>query len=60
MMELQFFLDRDGYVGNWALITDVNGENEQWGRISAVDEWTLTFDVIRRVMELTLGTFNLQ
>jgi hypothetical protein len=55
---VQFYLDRDGYVGNWCLITDVNGENEQWGRISALDEWTLTFDMIRQA-DGTWGTeFN--
>lgn len=55
---VEFFLDRDGYVGNWALITDANGENEQWGRISAVDEWTLTFDTIRRVDGTYSTTFS--
>lgn len=44
---LEFFLDRDGYVGNWCLITDPNGENEQWGRISEVTNDTLTFDYIQ-------------
>jgi len=44
---LVFFLDRDGYVGNWCLITDENGENEQWGRISAVTAEELTFDYIQ-------------
>lgn len=44
---LEFYLDRDGYVGNWCLITDENGENEQWARISAVDADTLTFDYIK-------------
>lgn len=42
-----FYLDRDGYVGNWCLITDPNGENEQWGRISAVTARTLSFDYIK-------------
>lgn len=51
---VQFYLDRDGYIGNWCLITDKNGENEQWGRISDVDEWTLWFDVIR----LANGTYS--
>jgi hypothetical protein len=41
-----FYMDRDGYVGNWCLITDPNGEHEQWGRISAVTAKTLTFDYI--------------
>jgi hypothetical protein len=41
-----FYLDRDGYVGNWVLLMDVNGENEQWARISAVTSSKLTFDYI--------------
>lgn len=45
---IDFFLDRDGYIGNWCLITDANGENEQWARISMVEARTLTFDVIRQ------------
>lgn len=44
---IEFFLDRDGYVGNWALVTDANGENEQWARISDVTEFSLTFDMIQ-------------
>jgi hypothetical protein len=55
---VQFYLDRDGYIGNWALITDENGENEQWGRISDVDEWTLTFDVIRQASGTYGASFN--
>jgi hypothetical protein len=55
---VDFFLDRDGYVGNWALITDVNGENEQWGRISAVEARMLTFDVIRQADGTYAATFN--
>jgi hypothetical protein len=43
---VQFFTDRDGYVGNWCLITDHQGANEQWGRISAATNTTLTFDYI--------------
>jgi hypothetical protein len=40
--------DELGYVGNWCLVTDANGEHEQWGRISAVDFETniLTFDFV--------------
>jgi hypothetical protein len=55
---LQFFLDRNGYVGNWCLITDANGENEQWGRISAVTVDTLTFDYIQPVVGSNHGAFN--
>lgn len=55
---LEFFLDRDGYVGNWCLITDANGENEQWGRISEVDELTLTFDYIKPAIGSDHSAFN--
>lgn len=55
---LQFFLDRDGYVGNWCLVTDENGENEQWGRISAVDAENLTFDYIQPAIGTTTDVFN--
>lgn len=55
---LTFFLDRDGYVGNWCLITDVNGENEQWGRISAVDATHLTFDYIQPAIGTDHTQFN--
>jgi hypothetical protein len=53
-----FYLDRDGYVGNWCLITDVNGENEQWGRISAVTASTLTFDYILPAIGTNHAAFN--
>jgi hypothetical protein len=53
-----FYLDRDGYVGNWVLITDVNGENEQWARISAVTASTLTFDYILPKIGSVHNAFN--
>lgn len=53
-----FFLDRDGYVGNWCLVTDLNGENEQWGRISAVTGTTLTFDYIKPAIGTVHTAFN--
>lgn len=34
-----------GLVGNWCLITDANGENEVWARISAASTSVLTFDL---------------
>lgn len=37
----------DGMIGNWVLITDPTGQQEQLARISAVDFHELTFDVIR-------------
>ena len=46
--DVDFDEDETGYVGNWCLLTDTNGEHEQWARISAVDfdTNTLTFDFI--------------
>lgn len=55
---LQFFLDRDGYVGNWCLITDEFGENEQWGRIESVTADTLTFDYIQPAIGSDHNQFN--
>lgn len=56
--DIEFFLDRDGYVGNWCLVTDANGENEQWGRISAVSSDTLAFDYIRPAIGGITSAFN--
>jgi hypothetical protein len=53
-----FYLDRDGYVGNWCLIVDVNGEKEQWARISAVTASTLTFDYILPYTGTNHAAFN--
>lgn len=53
---LEFYLDRDGYVGNWCLITDKHGENEQWGRISEVTADTLTFDYIKQAIPPLIPT----
>lgn len=36
-----------GLVGNWALVTDANGDQEQLARISAITTTTLTFDLFR-------------
>lgn len=55
---LTFYLDRDGYVGNWCLVTDQYGENEQWGRISAVDVSHLTFDYIQPAIGSVHTAFN--
>lgn len=35
-----------GMVGNWVLITDANGENETWARISATTTGQLTFNAM--------------
>jgi len=56
--DLEFFLDRNGYVGNWCLVTDANGENEQWGRISAVIADKLTFDYIQPAIGEVHSAFN--
>lgn len=42
-----FNLIDDGLEGNWVLITDATGQQEQYARISAVTLHTLTFDLIR-------------
>lgn len=55
---LEFFLDRDGYIGNWCLITDINGENEQWGRISEVTSDTLVFDYVQPAIGSAHNAFN--
>lgn len=38
--------DADGLVGSWAMVTNSDGEEEQWARISAATESELTFDLI--------------
>lgn len=55
---LQFYLDRDGYVGNWCLVTDQYGQNEQWARISAVSSTVLTFDYIVPAVGTNTTQFN--
>jgi hypothetical protein len=55
---LEFYLDRDGYVGNWCLVTDAKGENEQWCRIAAVTEDELTFDYIQPAIGSDTTQFN--
>ena len=37
----------EGVVGNWCLLTDADGGNEQWARVSAVTANQLTFDSIK-------------
>lgn len=38
------FTVTDGLVGSWVLLTDVNGQHEEWARISAATTAVLTFD----------------
>jgi hypothetical protein len=47
-----------GMVGNWVLVTDANGQQEQWARISAVTATTLTFDLIRAMIGGSTTQFN--
>lgn len=52
--------DEDGYIGNWCLVTDVNGEHEQWAKISAVDTGLkkFTFDFIYSEVGGGTAAFN--
>lgn len=49
-MESEFVIleDEPAYVGTWCLLTDGNGENEQWARIASCNVATneITFDLI--------------
>lgn len=47
----------DGMVGNWCLVTDALGQNEQWARISAVATLQLTFDLILPAIGGVTNTF---
>lgn len=40
----------DGLIGNWVLVTDEDGQAEQFARISAVAAHTLTFDLFRALV----------
>lgn len=48
----------DGMIGNWVLVTDANGQQEQLARISGVSNHTLTFDVIRPLIGAGTTAFN--
>lgn len=54
----EFNITDDGLVGNWVLITDANGQQEQLARISAVTEHELEFDVIRSLIGGGTTEFN--
>ena len=47
-----------GYVGSWCLLTDANGSNEQWARISAVTPTSLSFDFVYSKIGGGTAAFN--
>lgn len=53
-----FNTEDDGIVGNWVLVTDPTGQQEQLARISAVSDHQLTFDVIRPLIGGGNAAFN--
>ena len=48
----------NGLVGNWCLVTDANGANEQWARISVRTATQLTFDWIKPAIGSITTAFN--
>lgn len=48
----------NGIIGNWVLITDQNGQQEQYCRIVSVTATTLTFDYIRALIGGGTSAFN--
>lgn len=48
----------DGMIGNWVLVTDETGQQEQLARISARTAHTLTFDLIRPLIGSITTAFN--
>lgn len=48
----------NGMIGNWVLVTDATGQQEQFARISAVDFHQLTFDLIRPLNGTDTTIFN--
>lgn len=48
----------NGLIGNWVLVTDVEGQQEQLARISAVSAHVLTFDRIRSLVGGGTAAFN--
>lgn len=55
---LTFNTTDDGIIGNWCLITDPTGQQEQWARISARSTHSLTFDVVRSLVGGGSTAFN--
>lgn len=53
-----FNTTNDGIVGNWVLLTDATGQQEQLARVSAVTAHTLTFDWIRALVGGGTTAFN--
>lgn len=53
-----FNTTNDGIIGNWVLITDPSGQQEQLARVSAVTAHTLTFDWIRSLIGGGTTAFN--
>jgi hypothetical protein len=47
-----------GYIGSWCLVTDANGNNEQWARISNITQNSLTFDFIYSKIGGSTAGFN--
>jgi len=50
--------NQEGYIGAWCLLTDQNGNNEQWARISAVTPTRIDFDFIYSRVGGGTGAFN--
>lgn len=48
----------DGFVGNWVLVTDATGQQEQLARISVIAAHQLTFDVVRSLVGGGTTAFN--
>lgn len=53
-----FNTTEDGIIGNWVLVTDADGQQEQLARISARSTHTLTFDLIRSLIGGGTAAFN--
>lgn len=48
----------NGLIGNWVLLTDSTGQQEQFARILTVSAHTLTFDLIRPLIGGNTAAFN--
>lgn len=53
-----FSIVDDGIIGNWVLVTDPTGQQEQLARISAVTAYVLTFDMVRPLISGPVTAFN--
>lgn len=56
----EFNTEQDGLVGNWCLVTDPDGKQEQWARICNcnLSGHTITFDLIRPYIGGVITAFN--